>query len=169
MSDDLDAEDITDKPSNKRDEVIRKQSFSRARGLDISSFMIEQEEEKTSVWETVEEEKETDIAMGEMAEIFSKGGEDFTRPGAIQTDGTVNSAPEIDSVTDLAVHGEKRLGFGLLIAMIFSWSLIGTIVGTVLNPILGAIGLTTMAIIGLYLGEKWIPNPNMRILGVTWV
>ena len=169
MSDDLDAEDITDKPSNNRDEVIRKQSFSRARGLDISSFMIEQEEEKTSVWETVEEEKETDIAMGEMAEIFSKGGEDFTRPGAIQTDGTVNSAPEIDSVTDLAVHGEKRLGFGLLIAMIFSWSLIGTIVGTVLNPVLGAIGLTTMAIIGLYLGEKWIPNPNMRILGVTWV
>ena len=57
MSDDLDAEDITDKPSNKRDEVIRKQSFSRARGLDISSFMIEQEEEKTSVWETIEEEK----------------------------------------------------------------------------------------------------------------
>ncbi|MDG1549500.1 MAG: hypothetical protein P8Q94_05565, partial [Candidatus Poseidoniaceae archaeon] len=169
MSEDSAAEDIADKPVNKRDEVIRKQSFSRARGLDISSFMIEQKEEETSVWETVVEEKETDIAIGEVAEIFSKGGEDFERPGAIQKDGSVNSAPEIDSVTDLAVHGEKRLGFGLLIAMIFSWSLIGTIVGTVLNPVLGAIGLTTMAIVGLYLGEKWIPNPNMRILGVTWV
>ena len=96
MSEDSDAEDITNKPTNKRDEVIRKQSFSRARGLDISSFMIEQEDEKPSVWEPVEEENETDIAMGEIAEIFSKGGEDFNRPGAIQKDGTVNSAPEID-------------------------------------------------------------------------
>ena len=99
MSEDSDTEDITNKPSNKRDEVIRKQSFSRARGLDISSFMIEQEEEKPSVWEDGVEESETDVAMGEIAEIFSKGGEDFNRLGAVQKDGTVNSAPEIDSVT----------------------------------------------------------------------
>ena len=26
-----------------------------------------------------------------------------------------------------------------------------------------------MALIGLYLGERWIPNPHMIILGVTWV
>ena len=54
MSEDSDAEDIPPKSSNKRDEVIRKQSFSRARGLDISSFMIEQEEDNPSVWEAVE-------------------------------------------------------------------------------------------------------------------
>ena len=157
--------------NDSRDEIIRKRSFSRARGIDVSSFMVDDESEQDDLWakavEEVEEEK--DIAMGEIAEIFSKGGEDFDRAGAIQKDGTVKTAPEMDSVTDLAVHGEKRLGFGLLIAMIFSWSLIGTIVGTVLDPILGAIGLSVMAIVGLYLGEKWIPNPNMRILGVTWV
>ena len=155
------------KPADKndsRDEIIRKRSFSRARGIDVSSFMVDDEGEQDDLWakavEEVEEEK--DIAMGEIAEIFSKGGEDFDRAGAIQKDGTVKTAPEMDSVTDLAVHGEKRLGFGLLIAMIFSWSLIGTIVGTVLDPILGAIGLSVMAIVGLYLGEKWIPLPTQN-------
>ena len=69
----------------------------------------------------------------------------------------------------MSIHGEKRLGFGLLIAMIFIWSAIGTIVGTVLAPVVSATGLILMVIIGLLLGEKWIPNPNMRILGVTWV
>ena len=162
----------TKKSSSKdesRDEIIRKRSFSRARGIDISSFMVDDGGKEESAEVVDEIEVEQDIAMGEIAEIFSKGGEDFARPGAIQKDGTVKTAPENDSVTDLAVYGEKRLGFGLLIAMIFSWSLIGTIVGTVLDPIFGAIGLSVMAIVGLYLGEKWIPNPNMRILGVTWV
>ena len=170
MSGDSEGPDEPAQSENSRDEIIRKRSFSRARGIDISTFMVDVEE-KTGDVEPVVKQKppEQDIAMGEIAEIFSKGGDDSKRPGAIQHDGTVNSAPEMDSVTDLAVYGEKRLGFGLLIAMILSWSLIGTIVGTVLDPIFGAIGLSLMAIVGLYLGERWIPNPNMRILGVTWV
>ena len=170
MSEDIDGRDEPIEKKNSRDELIRKKSFSRARGLDISSFMVADDSEQGKSEDiepsTVEEQ---DIAMGEIAEIFSKGGENFDLPGAVQKDGTVKTAPEMDSVSDLAVHGEKRLGFGLLVAMVFSWSLIGTIVGTVLDPILGAIGLSAMAVIGLYLGEKWIPNPNMRILGVTWV
>jgi len=165
--------DGSKRPSNQpdsRDEIIRKRSFSRARGIDISSFMINDEDSQQATEASTEKaEQDVDVAMGEIAEIFSKGGDDYTAPGAIQKDGTVHSPPEADSVTDLAVYGEKRLGFGLLVAMVFSWSLIGTIVGTVLDPIFGAIGLSAMAIIGLYLGEKWIPNPNMRILGVTWV
>lgn len=169
MSDDAGEENQSPSKDDSRDEIIRKRSFSRARGIDISSFMVG-DDSKTESTDFVEKtEVEQDIAMGEIAEIFSKGGEDFDRPGAIQKDGTVKTVPENDSVTDLAVYGEKRLGFGLLIAMVFSWSLIGTIVGTVLDPILGAIGLSVMAVVGLYLGEKWIPNPNMRILGVTWV
>ena len=170
MSEDLSGSEPPAQDDGSRDEIIRKRSFSRARGIDISSFMVTDNEPKAESQETVEDVAEQpDIAMGEIAEIFSKGGEKFNRPGAVQTDGTVLTEPEIDSVTDLAVYGEKRLGFGLLVAMVFSWSLIGTIVGTVLDPIFGAIGLTVMAVVGLYLGEKWIPNPNMRILGVTWV
>lgn len=155
---------------NSRDEILRKRSFSRARGIDISSFMVDTEDSEADPAEDVQEALvEQDIAMGQIAEIFSKGGEDGKLPGAVQKDGTVSTPPDMDSVTDLAVYGEKRLGFGLLIAMVLSWSLIGTIVGTVLQPVYGAIGLSVMAIVGLYLGERWIPNPNMRILGVTWV
>ena len=169
MSEDTGGPKQSPSKNDSRDEIIRKRSFSRARGIDISSFIVDNDR-KTDSTEVVDKvEVEQDIAMGEIAEIFSKGGEDFTRPGAIQKDGTVKSAPENDSVTDVAIHGEKRLGFGLLIAMVFTWSAIGTIVGTVLTPVVSATGLLLMVIIGLILGEKWIPNPNMRILGVTWV
>ena len=156
----------------KRDEMIRKKNFSRARGLDISSFMINDEKgEQESESVDLEEEvvKDIDKAMGEVAELFSRGGDEHKMAGAVQKDGTVIKPPENDSVTDMSIHGEKRLGFGLLIAMVFIWSAIGTIVGTVLAPVVSAIGLILMVVIGLLLGEKWIPNPNMRILGVTWV
>jgi len=156
----------------KRDEMIRKKNFSRARGLDISSFMInEEKDEQESESVDLEEDvvKDIDKAMGEVVELFSRGGDEHKMAGAVQKDGTVIKPPENDSVTDMSIHGEKRLGFGLLIAMIFIWSAIGTIVGTVLAPVVSATGLILMVIIGLLLGEKWIPNPNMRILGVTWV
>jgi len=172
MSEDLNQNDEGPLEANNRDEMLRKKNFSRARGMDVSSFMVN-DEKKETVWdeEVVKDEvvKDVDIAMGEVAELFSKGGEEHKMAGAIQKDGTVIKPPENDSVTDMSIHGEKRLGFGLLIAMIFIWSAIGTIVGTVLAPVVSAVGLLAMVIIGLFLGERWIPNPNMRILGVTWV
>ena len=169
MSDPLDGENPEGPRQKDRDEVLRKKSFSRARGLDISSFMVKNDDSPELPQQEEVEKEDHDIAMGEIVEIFSSGGDDTSAPGAVQKDGTVINAPEDDSVTDLAVHGEKRLGFGLLIAMIFTWSAIGTIVGTVLTPVISATGLILMVVIGLMLGEKWIPNPNMRILGVTWV
>ena len=169
MSDPLDGENPEGPRQKDRDEVLRKKSFSRARGLDISSFMVKNDDSPEVPEQEDTEKEDHDIAMGEIVEIFSSGGDDTSAPGAVQKDGTVINAPEDDSVTDLAVHGEKRLGFGLLIAMIFTWSAIGTIVGTVLTPVISATGLILMVVIGLMLGEKWIPNPNMRILGVTWV
>jgi len=172
MSEDLNQNDEGPLEANNRDEMLRKKNFSRARGMDVSSFMVN-DEKKETVWDeaVVKDEvvKDVDIAMGEVAELFSKGGEEHKMAGAIQKDGTVIKPPENDSVTDMSIHGEKRLGFGLLIAMIFIWSAIGTIVGTVLAPVVSAVGLLAMVIIGLFLGERWIPNPNMRILGVTWV
>ena len=101
--------------------------------------------------------------------LFSKGNEQTNEPGAVQRDGTVQSAPELDSVEDLAVHGERRLGLGLLVAMVTVWSAIGAVVGTVLPPELSGLGLFSMGVFGLYLGERWIPKPSMRLLGVTWV
>lgn len=158
-------------PPKVRDDVVRKRDFQRAQGVDFQSFMVQPDEEETDISpsaETVSKETE-DIAVGEVASLFSSGKDDHLAKGAVQTDGTVLHQPEMDSVTDLAVHGEKRLSFGLLVAMVLTWSAIGAIVGTVLPEVPSGLGLFAMGVFGLYLGERWIPNPNMRLLGVTWV
>ena len=156
-------------PSRPRDEVVRKRDFQRAQGVDIHSFMVKQESEEPSETPSSPASEPEDIAVGEITSLFSSGKDEQHAPGAVQSDGTVLQAPEMDSVTDLAVHGEKRLSFGLLVAMVLTWSAIGAIVGTVLPEIPSGLGLLGMGIFGLYLGERWIPNPNMRLLGVTWV
>jgi hypothetical protein len=131
--------------------------------------MVKQESEEPSEAPSSPASEPEDIAVGEITSLFSSGKDEQHAPGAVQSDGTVLQAPEMDSVTDLAVHGEKRLSFGLLVAMVLTWSAIGAIVGTVLPEIPSGLGLLGMGIFGLYLGERWIPNPNMRLLGVTWV
>ena len=155
-------------PTSSRDEMVRKRAFQRAKGVDINSFMVDMEDERTPQPIATDSGVE-DIAVGEISPLFTSGDEESTVAGAVQSDGSVEKAPEMDSVTDLAVHGEKRLSLGLLVAMVFIWSAIGALVGTVLPELLSGAGLLFMGILGLYLGERWIPNPNMRLLGVTWV
>ena len=171
MTEELEGDaDSNPKPSNSVDEIVRKRDFQRAQGVDITSFMVntEDDDDDAEMDVSVVEEVE-DIAVGQVASLFSSGEEEFSIAGAVQPDGTVSKPPENDSVTDLAVEGEKRLGFGLLVAMVLTWSAIGAIVGTVLPEIPSGVGLLAMGVFGLYLGERWIPNPNMRLLGVTWV
>ena len=153
-----------------RDDVLRKRDFRRPRGMDLGSFMVNSNEPAEEP-EPVESEphEEVDEAVGEVVSIFSSGDEHRFEAGAVQRDGTVLKTPEMDSVEDLAVHGERRLGLGLLIAMVTVWSAIGAVVGTVLPPELSGIGLFSMGAFGLILGERWIPKPSMRLLGVTWV
>ena len=169
MTGESNGEKSEEPPIQPKDEIVRKRDFQRAKGFDIQSFMVQSEDEETPELETTEQSDTEDIAVGEIASLFSSGKEDHLAPGAVQTDGTVLHQSEMDSVTDMAVHGEKRLSFGLLIAMVLTWSAIGAIVGTVLPEIPSGLGLFAMGVFGLYLGERWIPNPNMRMLGVTWV
>ena len=131
MSEDLNRKDEGDSGDKSRDGILRQKDFSRARGLDISSFMVNEEtgQETPPIDEEEKRPEDIDIAMGEVVEIFSRGGDEHKAAGAIQKDGSVIKAPENDSVTDMSIHGEKRLGFGLLVAMVFIWSAIGTIVG----------------------------------------
>ena len=153
-----------------RDDVLRKRDFQRPRGMDLGSFLVDStnvDEQPPSI--QIQPVEEVDEAVGEVVSLFSKGDELSNEPGAVQRDGTVQSAPELDSVEDLAVHGERRLGLGLLVAMVTVWSAIGAVVGTVLPPELSGLGLFSMGVFGLYLGERWIPKPSMRLLGVTWV
>ena len=168
MTDETKGRRSTPASSSPLDEVARKRDFRRAQGIDIHSFMVDAEPDELPQPEKAEVIVE-DIAVGEISPLFTSGGEESTVAGAVQRDGTVEKAPEMDSVTDIAVHGEKRLSLGLLVAMVFIWSAIGALVGTVLPELLSGAGLLFMGVLGLYLGERWIPNPNMRLLGVTWV
>jgi hypothetical protein len=138
--------------------------------MDLGSFMVTDEQvPDEQPLEAPKPEQEIDEAVGEIVSLFSSDDDASNEPGSIQRDGTVLSAPEMDSVEDIAVHGERRLGLGLLVAMVTVWSAIGAVVGTVLPPMLSGLGLFVMGTIGLYLGERWIPKPSMRLLGVTWV
>ena len=150
------------------DEILSKRNFQKSSGINLDNFIIQSafEDEVAEESETVPEEK-VDEAVGEVAEIFSRGD----LPSNINRDGTVNEPPEIDSVTEYATEGEKRLHYGLMIAMIVVWSAIGTIVGTspIFSNTISAIGLFAMAAFGMWLGETWIPKQRMHLLGVTWV
>jgi len=149
------------------DELLSKRDFDRAAGVNLGGFMVADIEEEQPEPESkkIEEVKEIDEAVGEIADIFTR----TDKSSPINRDGTVDIEPEMDSVTEFAVEGEKRLHIGLLISMIVTWSAIGGIVGTTLGPTLSAVGLLSMAAFGLWLGEKWIPDRRMHILGVTWV
>ena len=150
------------------DDVLRAKEFRRGGGIDLGQFMIQDVEEEIEETEEVLEH-DVDEAVGEMASFFQGEDEQSNDAGSINRDGTVDEASAPDSVTDMAVHGERRLGFGLLAGMVLVWSVLGWVVGTALPPYLGGPLLIIMGLSGLWAGEKWIPNPTMHLLGVTWV
>ena len=65
---------------SNRDEVLRKKDFNRVKGLDISSFMVSNDEAETSPATQAQSEPvvkakeivEEDIAVGQVTEIFSR-------------------------------------------------------------------------------------------------
>ena len=61
------------------------------------------------------------------------------------------------------------MNWGLMIAMIVVYSAIGVQAGLALSPLLAITVLVLLASVGFALGEFWVPKPNMKILGVTWV
>ena len=150
------------------DDILSKKKFQKSSGINLDNFIIQSAFEDDLDEESVTiPQEQLDEAVGEVAEIFSRGDLGST----VNKDGTVNDAPEIDSVTEYATEGEKRLHYGLMIAMIVVWSAIGTIVGTspIFSNTISAIGLFAMAGFGMWLGEIWIPKQRMHLLGVTWV
>ena len=153
---------------NVEDDVLRQKEFRRGGGIDLGQFMIRDDEEQPEN-DVSAPAPEQDQAIGEIASIFQGEDEQPDEPGAIKRDGTVAEASAPDSVTDIAVHGERRLGYGLLAGMVLVWSVLGWVVGTALPPMIGGPLLIIMGLSGLWAGEKWIPNPAMHLLGVTWV
>ena len=155
-------------PTDEDDSVIRKREFEMGGGLDLSSFLNEdaiEDSNQTLLPEPKGEESVKDEAIGDLFDPFS------TAPqlGEVKRDGTVELPPEMDSITELATTGEKRLHWGIMVSMILVYSIVGWLVGTTLPPLVGLIGLLGLAFIGFVLGERWVPDSSMRMLGITWV
>ena len=146
------------------DRIIREKEFRRSIDIDLGDIEVPEdrsEERREALASAVDE------ALGEVFDPFKQA--DGSEAGAIQEDGTVPVAPDRDIVTEIASEGEKGVNWGLMIAMILVYSAIGVQAGMALSPLLAIAVLVLLASVGFAFGEIWVPNPKMKILGVTWV
>ena len=148
---------------NSDDELIRKRAFKISDSIELEDILIQDNtvEEKNHVKEEIDE------ALGDIFDPFAQI--DKNSPGNIQDDGTVNSPPEIDIVTDLAQEGERKVNWILMASMILIFSGISIVAGIALDPLYATILLMILALFGLLLGERWVPKRNLNLLGITWV
>ncbi len=155
----------------KDDSVIRERRFKIGANIDIGDLGLGEDYEEVpdpnsptfDKNETVEE----DEALGDVFDPFKEAsGEEA---GAISSDGTVTSAPENDIVTSMAKDGERRVNWSLMVSMIFVFSLLSVVAGTAFPPLISLVLLLILAITGFALGERWIPDKNLHLLGVSWV
>ena len=155
---------MSDDPPDDR--IIREREFRRRVNVDLSDVVVpersgDEEERREELAAAVDE------ALGNVFDPFEQASGD--EPGAIQEDGSVPLAPERDIVTEVAVEGERRVNWLLMVAMILVYSAIGIQAGIALSPYLAMAVLLMLAAIGFALGERWVPERNMTLLGVTWV
>ena len=159
------------------DDVLREQSFKRPQGLNLDSFMVAtppvaDPPDSEGAGETIppSEDRPTDSTTQTTAHGDQADDKDAA-VGDVKALFTMERSEDrpADSTTQMAVHGEQTIGKGLAVAMVVVWTAIGALVGTVLPPVLGGLGLLTMAMVGLWLGERWIRRDAMHLLGITWV
>ena len=146
------------------DRIIREKEFRRSIDIDLGDIKVPEDrsdERREALASAVDE------ALGEVFDPFKQA--DGSEAGAIQEDGTVPVAPDRDIVTEIAAEGERGVNWGLMIAMILVFSAIGVQAGMALPPLLAIAVLVLLASVGFVFGEIWVPNPKMKILGVTWV
>ena len=155
----------------KDDRVIRERRFKMGGNIDIGDLGLEDiladaaNQESTSP--NSDSKPEIDEALGDVFDPFAETT--GTEAGAIQADGSVLSAPEDDIVTSMAKEGERRVNWSLMVAMIFVFSALSVVAGTAFPPFISLILLLALAAIGFTLGERWVSNPDLHLLGVSWV
>ncbi len=155
----------------KDDSVIRERRFKIGANIDIGDLGLGEDSEEVpdSNSSTFDENEtvEVDEALGDVFDPFKEvSGKEA---GAISSDGTVTSAPEDDIVTSMAKDGERRVNWSLMVSMIFVFSLLSVVAGTAFPPLISLVLLLILAITGFALGERWIPDKNLHLLGVSWV
>ena len=151
--------------------MIRERRFKIGANIDIGDLGLGEDSEEvpdSNLFALDENETvEVDEALGDVFDPFKEAsGEEA---GAISSDGTVTSAPEDDIVTSMAKDGERRVNWSLMVSMIFVFSLLSVVAGTAFPPLISLVLLLILAITGFALGERWIPDKNLHLLGVSWV
>ena len=142
------------KPSSTKDRVIDSRAFQLGGGVDLDAFISSEAlaaakrpalpggspTDATAGGEIPEPFLEDeDTAIGEIFDPFER--DSGPKPGDILPDGTVYETPELDTITEVAVQGERRLHWALMVTMVFVYSLIGWVVATALEPYLATAGL----------------------------
>ena len=155
----------------KDDRVIRERRFKIGANLDIEDLGIGKKSEEVDDSNLSDSEgneaEEVDEALGDVFDPFKEttGNE----AGAIASDGTVASAPEDDIVTSMAKDGERRVNWSLMVSMIFVFSALSVVAGTAFPPMISLVLLLILAGVGFAFGERWVPDKNLHLLGVSWV
>ncbi|MCH1591765.1 MAG: hypothetical protein L7R66_02100 [Candidatus Thalassarchaeaceae archaeon] len=147
------------------DKIIREREFKLPSGIDIGNLHVpakEESEENSSV-----ELEDKDDAIGDIFDPFTEPDEDS--PGMVSEDGSVDNPPERDLVSQIAIEGEERVSWVLMVSMIVLYSAISIQIGRTFDPIIGTLLLLFLAALGFGLGELWVPKEKMKLLGVTWV
>ena len=155
----------------KDDSVIRERRFKIGANIDIGDLGLGEDSEEVpdpnSPTFDENETVEVDEALGDVFDPFKEAS--GKEAGAISSDGTVTSAPEDDIVISMAKDGERRVNWSLMVSMIFVFSLLSVVAGTAFPPLISLVLLLILAITGFALGERWIPDKNLHLLGVSWV
>ena len=147
--------------------MIRERRFKIGANIDIEDLGLDDKVKTENQSETYSENSEKDEALGDIFDPFKKttGKE----AGAVSQDGTVETAPEDDIVTSMAKQGERRVNWSLMVSMIFVFSLLSVVAGTAFPPVVSLVLLLILAIAGFALGERWVSDHNLHLLGVSWV
>mgnify|MGYP001169468626 CR=1 FL=1 len=141
------------------DRIIREREFKRSSGIDIIEFSYEKKPEVKK-----EHEKE-DEAIGNLFDPFA---DDKTEEDGDSKSVGTSRASDSDIVTSLSARGDMRINWILMVSLVVVYTGISIRIGMTFAPITGTIALLVLAILGFSLAERWIPNPEMRVLGVTW-
>ena len=148
---------------DNEDRIIRERKFKIDFDIQLEGIDIKNETGKNT--EKMEQEK--DEALGDLFDPFQDNQDDAL--GISQRDGRIKNAPVNDLVTEISIEGERRIHWSIMVTMIFIYSIISIQVGNTFSPYLATIILIFLAGFGFTLGEIWIPNEKMKMLGVTWV
>ena len=93
-----------------------------------------------------------DEAVGSLPEIFVEDGGDGD-PKSMR----------------LVEDSERRVNWILLSVMVIAYSVLSLLVGIEFEAEIAIPTLLVLSIVGLILGERWIKNGDLHLLGIAWV